>query len=706
MDRIKASSRKKTLSRFGGFLSLLILASLVNSSLSYPFILNFMKRHRKPRQNWYLLILPSPSEPDEGIHWLNALRTFPELRFTVALSPNELLKLESSRDQILELIDNERLEVALRLNGDPPISLIYDIQLSRMYLKKKIPLPQAKISWRKDIKRQILAGRMEYKKFFDFWPDGFVPGGGSLSNEIVDLLKEEKFYWSIAGFPEDEWPEGEAFRSQGESKGIHWIFSAHSLSNLFYSQHGSSQMDCCEPAREVVAEMLGELRTVSDIPILVYDEQRSKLSLIDFLNELGQQTASPASIRKVKARMALCSEAPQTKSEEDESLTPQIWPYSWGWVRGFGKVKGPGLTAWVGDPEKNKAWVLLEETREQIDRYKNSGGAKLKALDQAMTELSLAQSSRFYEWSGRIPSTESEEERNAMKFKRKQTQNQFKNILARAYHHMERPAPHFLKTRGKLSYSRSASRGRRYQEVSSTGAKRAYDGSQTAFFTPDFLSLAQKKNKNGTRIQWIETADNSPSKKESSEGKTHPVIKGFAVNMNPTSTEDKDVSFLFTFHEKVKPPAAMDLYIDINHRSGAGSTSLLPGRHVNVRPLEGWEFMLANKWLPSGNLNASLFRSNSSVPIYKSEFFHASTNSSVNGASYEVRIPSKFLGENPIRWGYLVCVLQSEQGPIVDFLSPVKNKSELLSRLRKIYETQTQSQERKLLLPMMRSDSR
>ena len=110
----------------------------------------------------------------------------------MALSKIDLSALAGRREELLELRRQKRLEPSLRLTADPPLPLIIDMELSKIYFRTKAQLPAEKIAWPEDMAVPIVKEKLKFKEFWGFYPRGFVPGGGSLSTGMTDFLIKQK----------------------------------------------------------------------------------------------------------------------------------------------------------------------------------------------------------------------------------------------------------------------------------------------------------------------------------------------------------------------------------------------------------------------------------------------------------------------------------------------------------------------------------
>lgn len=102
----------------------------------------------------------------------------PDASLTVALVPSEIP--ETERAWLADRIRNGRIEVALRLAGDPILPLLHGYR-------------------KRDVIDLVALARVEYKKIFGRDPSGFVPGSGALSEETARFVEMQKIKWAAAG---------------------------------------------------------------------------------------------------------------------------------------------------------------------------------------------------------------------------------------------------------------------------------------------------------------------------------------------------------------------------------------------------------------------------------------------------------------------------------------------------------------------------
>lgn len=295
----------------------------------------------------------------------------------------------AQKEVLRQLMKNNQVEIALRLNGDPILPLVYDMKEVSSYLPRADFLPTHAVSWTQDVAGLIIRSRLACKDALGELPSGFVPGGGALTLSLAELLRRFEYQWTIGGFPETEWTPGESTYLRSGNDHIH-VFSPHELSYFFYKGSDFNAHFTAGKMFERISSLDPE-----ECPVAVFDLAHSNIPLKDFLDEwvLEQSRAKNVSMVLVK----------EIDVEEKLSSTEilQIWPYSWSWVKGFGSPNGPGLLAWIGDPEKNTLWENLYKTRQTIDQYQNSGKAAVAVLDRILDQFYTAWNGSFFEWSGR-----------------------------------------------------------------------------------------------------------------------------------------------------------------------------------------------------------------------------------------------------------------------------------------------------------------
>ena len=210
---------------------------------------------------------------------------------------------------------------------------------------------------------------------------------------------------------------------------------------------------------------------------------------------------------------------------------------------------------------------------------------------------------------------------------------------------------------------------------------------------PGFIKLSSSALA-WTAADWQRTA----------EEKKNVAIKYFTIELIDESADSGWVEFGFKLNNEPTKPVALDLYIDINHRSGAGGRILLPGRKGFVSSRDGWEYVLSCKFNPGQGWDANLFREINSRSIYRSHSYKSSKSGGKDKEANKIyfAVPRQIIGSLAFQWGYLACLARNEDAQITDLLTPAPNIEELIKRMQSSSINDLEQSE--LVIPMMRME--
>ncbi len=581
---------------------------------------------------WSLIVLPGKDST-----WVQTAEKFPSAKITAAISQEDIAGLKHLLPNIQVLMNEGRVEPALRLFGDPPIPLIYDLDFVRIFLPPGVTLPHVKISRDSDVQERVARERAELKLFLGKNPEGFVPGGGSLTMPICELLKKRGFGWTAGNFPDSEWGEGAVLRLDLDASPF-TVFKVSSLSNRF---HRAETQPCVwdrNQSEQVFAE-IERLNAAGILPALILDESRSCVKLDDLLSHFFSRELTPG-----KPEMELMSDTVKDYGKLTTVSSLQVWPFSWNWIRG----PEPGLTSWIGSAQKNAAWESYVKTRLDVDRYKNSGSADLAVLDQAMTEIFGAQSAHFFEMM----------EKPGQEFV-------YRQKLARVNKWIGKADTYSVRTSSLSAENDAADENVSAPENSRAEARAPVRQEKQA---------AADRTARKIAAEWVASGVNGADVRSGSQT----VITRFEVHESSDGSNEDWAYFLVGLNAKYVSTGFAELYMDINHRPGAGSATLITQRNALLDDADGWEFALTARKLAGASWSYQVTRSNDMKLIYRG----AATGTGKNRVGVEFRVPRALLGKDLSRWGYLVLVSDKESGTVQDLIAAEAGRDAALGQLR------------------------
>jgi hypothetical protein len=268
------------------------------------------------------------------------------------------------------------------------------------------------------------------------------------------------------------------------------------------------------------------------------------------------------------------------------------------------------FSPWIGEPAQNTAWTRLGRARDALDEYRDSGRANLRSLDLAMKEMYNAESGvYFYHMGSRGDAA-----------RRADSEREFSATLGQVYRLIGR------------------------EEAAASGEGEPASG---AFF-----------HREGSVLSWRDPAgdDRGPGNYFYPTGRDIPAgawdLRVFAVE-----ADAGEVRLKVEMTDLANPGGApngfslplVDIYIDLNHLAGAGSTTLLPGRPGLFEPADAWEYAVT----ASGH-GGRLYRASSDV---SPRFVSAGRVVKVSPTVFQVALPRSVLGGDPEEWGFAVMVM-------------------------------------------------
>lgn len=291
--------------------------------------------------------------------------------------------------------DRGTVEVSTTPYYHPILPLLLDVQSAREALPRAT-LPVIRRGFGQDARRQVERAVERYRGAFGRPPRGFWPSEGSVSPEALGLLADAGLDWAatdedilaaslghaLQGRARGELYRPHRFRSaQGRELSV--FFRDKALSDLIGFTYAAWSPE--EAARDF-AGRLGALAAEHgpDATISV---------ILDGENawEFYRRNGAPflrALYREIGARDDL-GFATFSDRLDGGRLLPRVHAGSW--------IYG-SFSTWVGHPEKNRAWELLERTRCRLEEAQEALSDDARRL--AWDEIAVAEGSDWFWWLG------------------------------------------------------------------------------------------------------------------------------------------------------------------------------------------------------------------------------------------------------------------------------------------------------------------
>ena len=309
-----------------------------------------------------------------------------------------------------------QLEITTSPYTHPILPLLTDTHTGQRAVPDMV-LPQTRFRWPQDVSRQLQRAWGMYHDYFDRPPRGLWPSEQAVSPDILRTIAHQGFRWLCSDEGVLGWSLRHYFQrdAQGCVQAPHYLYrpyrietAAGPLQIVFRDHHLSdligftySGMDPQQAAQDLVHQLrriahslrqqqTNPDRTALDDPWLVtialdgencweFYTQDGK----PFLETLYQLLSDDRHLQLVTISDYLNRFPPQ------ETLASHQL-HSGSWVNA-------NFTTWIGDPVKNRAWDLLAEARQTLDRHPE---ATPETCPTAWEALFAAEGSDWFWWFG------------------------------------------------------------------------------------------------------------------------------------------------------------------------------------------------------------------------------------------------------------------------------------------------------------------
>ena len=279
-----------------------------------------------------------------------------------------------------------------------------------------------------DAKAQVQQAVTFYEERFGHPPAGMWPAEGAVGQSVVSLFAEAGMHWiatdravlersGLYGYNvQDPNVLCQGYRAEDEAGRAVAIFFRDTVLSDKIGFHYQRYPD----ARRAAADFLRELKQRFTWQV---DDPRNRIVSIildgenawgaypqqarPFLHALYAALVSDSEIRTVTFREYLEGNPARRVSAHPLTALPRVYDlFQASWIDENGSWPGNDLGTWIGETEENRAWDLLRETRDFLDRVKTTPERHRMALDA----LYAAEGSDWFWWFGDDQASDSDAE--------------------------------------------------------------------------------------------------------------------------------------------------------------------------------------------------------------------------------------------------------------------------------------------------------
>jgi alpha-amylase/alpha-mannosidase (GH57 family) len=308
-----------------------------------------------------------------------------------------------------------RIEVSTTPGYHPILPLLIDTDGASLD-RPGASLPQ-RFAHPDDAAAHVNLACRDYAARFGRPPSGMWPAEGAVSEGAVKLIAGSGVAWVATdagvlarsgqwGYTTSE-PDVlcQPYRTRDDDAAVAVFFRDTDLSDSIGFRYGAY-----ESADAAVHDFIGALEK-KILERLNGDEDRVLTIALDgenawggyhddgrpFLRALYQHLASDPRLRTVTfSEFISGNSARRVESHPIHQLTRVFNLATGSWIDEPGSTLGVDLGTWIGEPEENTAWTLLNEAREAAERTRTTG----ESWDRAYQSLLAAEGSDWFWWLG------------------------------------------------------------------------------------------------------------------------------------------------------------------------------------------------------------------------------------------------------------------------------------------------------------------
>ena len=305
------------------------------------------------------------------------------------------------------LAEAGRIELTMTPYAHPIVPLLIDMESARQAMPDA-PLPSAR-NYPAGMTRSrwhMHKGIEIFQKYFGFPPSGCWPSEGSISNEAIELCDEMGVSWLASGetvlrnsLNKNDIDVGECIHQayQYRDKSVAAFFRDDGLSDLIGFKYSDWHAD------DAVANLVHNLEEIASS---CTDKPEAIVSIIldgenawEYYPENGYHFLSALSDKLAENENINLTTYSEYLDRHDERVElKDIVAGSW--------VYGT-FSTWIGEKDKNRAWDMLVDAKQEYDRVIESGKLSQAEIQLAEMQLATCESSDWFWWFGEYNSAES-----------------------------------------------------------------------------------------------------------------------------------------------------------------------------------------------------------------------------------------------------------------------------------------------------------
>lgn len=324
--------------------------------------------------------------------------------------------IQIQREIIAEIIpaykkfwDEGKIEIATSPYYHPIMPLLLDFESAKVS-NPNTTLPHSKSGYVDDARYQVLKSIEKFQDVFGKKPVGLWPSEHCISDEVLDLISEFDFKWTITdegvlsktigkefvrnfrGQMEDPFDLCQSYKYTADNKDISLLFRNSALANLIGFEYGNHEPsaaanDLYERIKTIQAKLQNSPDKNHIITIALDGEncwESYKFDGRPFLLELYKLLSEDDSLDVTTVSEYLSTVEHVRKLDS---------VHSGSWIN-------RNFNIWIGDPTKNLAWDYISKTREDLIKITAEGQYDEQTIAKAWKEIYIAEGSDWFWWYG------------------------------------------------------------------------------------------------------------------------------------------------------------------------------------------------------------------------------------------------------------------------------------------------------------------